>query len=278
MRRAVAALAAFACLALAGPAAADVRHAALGDVSATLSLTARSGSVDALRLSLKRAGRIVYTGPITTAAGRPGALRRQPPVRRFLDVRLRVLDLGGDGSGEAVVDLAERGAYCCSHSVIVGPGADGVYRPLELDWGSFGSAARFEPLAVGYAIVGGDARLEERYTPHVLSFEPIRIWNWQGGVVRDVSHAQPEIVRADLGRLLEERRTLLRRADHATIDLRGLLTAIAGDRLLLGQRALAARSLRADVAAGHARVSSGSGPTGAAFASDLLRLLDRLGY
>jgi hypothetical protein len=278
MRRAVAALAACACLALAGPAAADVRHAVLGDVSASLSLSSRAGSVGDLRLSLTRAGRVVFAGPITTAAGRPGALERRPPVRRFLGVRLRVLDLDGDGTGEAVIDLAERGAYCCSHSVIVGAGVDGAYRPLELDWGSFGSAARFQPLEHCYALVARDARLEERYTPHVLSVEPIRIWHWQDGAARDVSRAQPSIVRADLGRLLDERRTLLRRKDHPSIDLRGLLTAIAGDRLLLGQRALAVRFLRADVRAGRVRVSSGSGPTGRAFPAALLRLLTRLGY
>jgi hypothetical protein len=278
MRRAVAALAACACLALAGPAAADVRHASLADVSAILSLTSRAGSVGNLRLSLTRAGSVVFRAPITTASGRPGALERTPPVSRFLDVRLRVLDLDGDGTGEAVIDLAERGAYCCSHSVIVGAGAHGVYRPLELDWGSFGSSARFQPLPRGFAIIGRDARLEEHYTPHVLSFEPVRVWRWQDGVARDVSHAQRGIVRADLGGLLAERRALLRRKDHATLDLRGLLTAIAGDRLLLGQHALATRSLRADVAAGHVRISSGSGPTGAAFPPALLRVLARLGY
>ena len=278
MRRAVAALAACACLPLACPAAAEVRHASLADVSASLSLSSRAGSVGNLRLSLSRAGIVVFRAPITTASGRPGALEQTPPVRRFLDVRLRVLDLDGDGTGEALIDLAERGPYCCSHSVIVGAGADGAYRPLELDWGSFGSSARLQPLPRGFAIIGRDARLEERYTPHVLSFEPVRVWRWQEGVARDVSHAQRETVRADLGGLLAERRALLRRTDHATLDLRGLLTAIAGDRLLLGQRALAARSLRADVAAGHVGVSSGPGPTGAAFPPALLRVLARLGY
>jgi hypothetical protein len=278
MRRAVAALAACAGLAFAGPAAADVRHAVLGDVSASLSLTSRAGSYGDLRLSVRRAGAVVYSGAVTTASGRPGSLERTPPVRRFLDVRLRVLDLDGDGSGETVIDLAEPGAYCCSHTVIVGASAAGAYRPLELDWGSFGSAARFAPLERGYAIVARDARLEERYTPHVLSFEPLRVWYWQGGSVQDVSRGQPAFVRGDLATLLATRRTLLRRSDHASIDLRGLLTAIAGDRLLLGQRGLAARSLREDVAAGRVRVSSGSGPVGAAFPPALLRLLARLGY
>jgi hypothetical protein len=278
MRRAVAALAACACLLLAGPAAADVRRAALGDVSATLSLSSRAGSVGDLRLTLTRGGDVVFAGPITTASGRPGALVRRPLVRRFLNVRLRVLDLDGDGSGEAIVDLAERGAYCCSHSVIVGADADGTYRSVELDWGSFASAPRFDPLPQGYAIVGRDARLEERYTPHVLSFEPLRIRAWRAGVVEDVSHALPPLVRDDLGGLLATRRMLLRRPDHAGIDLRGLETAIAGDRLLLGERALAARALRADAAAGRLRVSSGWGPTGAAFPPALLRTLARLRY
>jgi hypothetical protein len=278
MRRAVAALAACVCLCLAGPAAADVRHASLGDVSASLSLTSHAGSYGDLRLTVTRAGTQVFDGPITTASGRPGALRRNPAVRRFLGVQLRVLDLDGDGVGEAVVDVDEQGAYCCSHAVIVGAGDDGVYRPLELDWGSFGSAPRYLPLARGDAIVGRDARLEERFTPHALSFEPVRVWSWHGGTVQDISKGQPRFVRDDLARLLATRRALLARKDHATIDLRGLLAAIAGDRLLLGQRGRAARSLRADVAAGNVRVSSGSGPTGAAFPSALLSLLARLGY
>ena len=279
MRRVVAAAAAVcACLGVAGPAAANVRHAALGDVSAELSLTRTAGLDGNLRLSLTRAGTVVFSGPIETFSGRPGQLERTPPVRRFLDVRLRVLDLDGDGSGEAVIDLAEPGAYCCSHSVIVGAGPDGVYRPLELDWGSYASAAQYLPLAHGVAIVARDARLEERYTPHVLSFEPIRIWAWSRGSVTDVSRARPQLVQRDLSRLLGLRRELLHRSDHATIDLRGLFAAIAGDRLLLGQRGLAARALGADVAAGNVRVASSGGPIGAAFPGALLGLLSALRY
>ena len=204
MRRAVAALAAAcACLACVGPAGAEVRHASLGDVRASLSLISRAGRYGDLRLSVTRGGTVVFAGPITTASGRPGALVRTPPARSFLGVVLRVLDLDGDGSGEAVVDLDEPGAYCCSHTVIVGAGSDGVYRPSELDWGSFGAAARSTRLEHGYAMVSRDARLEERFTPHVLSFEPVRIWAWRAGRVRDVSRAQPLLVRGDLGALLE---------------------------------------------------------------------------
>ncbi len=177
----------------------------------------------------------MFSGPITSASGRPGSRRNRPRVRRFLGARLRVLDLNGDGSGEVVVDLAEPGAYCCSHSVILGAGSDGVYRPLELDWGSYGSAAVAAPVKRGYVLVARDARLEERFTPHVLSFEPVRIWYWDHGAVQDVSRDQPTFVRGDLAHLLATRRALLRRADHATIDLRGLQAAIAGDRLLLGE-------------------------------------------
>jgi hypothetical protein len=279
MRRALAALVvACSLLALAGPASADVRRAQLGDVAAALSLTTRGGYVSNLRLTVTRAGTVVFSGPITTASGRPGSLVRTPPVRQFLDAHLRVLDLDGDGTGEAIVDLAERGAYCCSHSVIVGAGSDGSWRPLELDWGSFGSAAEPAPIKDGYLLVGRDARLEERFTPHVLSFEPVRIWRYDHGAVQDVSHQQPTFVQGDLSQLLTERRSLLHRSDHATIDLRGLLTAITGDRLLLGQAAAAKRLLQADVAAGNVRVSSGSGPIGAAFPPALLGLLARLGY
>ena len=279
MRHALAALvAAASMLVLALPAAADVRHAQLGDVAATLTLTQANGALGNLHLTVSKAGAVVFSAPITTAAGRPGALHRTPPVRTFLGVQLRVLDLDGDGSGEAVVDLTERGAYCCSHTVIVGAGADGSYHALELDWGSFAMAAVPKPIKDGYLLVGGDARLDERYTPHVLSFAPVRVWRYDRGVVQDVSREQPLVVQGDLSRLLAERRSLLRRSDHAQIDLRGLLTAITGDRLLLGQRAEAVALLRADVAAGNLRATSGSGPIGAAFPPALLALLARLGY
>ena len=57
MRRAFAALAAaFATLAFAGQAAADLRHARLGDVAAALSLTRQRGTVGNLRLVVTRAG------------------------------------------------------------------------------------------------------------------------------------------------------------------------------------------------------------------------------
>jgi hypothetical protein len=279
MRREVAALvAACALIAGAAPASADVRSAHLGDVSATLTLRSHAGVFGDLRLSVTRAGAVVFDGPITTASGRPGSLVRQPAVASFLGVRLRVLDLDGDGTGEAVVDLAERGAYCCSHSVIVGAGADGSYRPLELDWGSFGSAAVVRPIKAGYLLVGRDARLEERFTPHVLSFEPVRIWYWRRGVVQDDSSSQPLFVQPDLAGLLKTRAGLLRRSDHATLDLRGLDTAITGDRLLLGQRTAALRALQADVRAGRLTHASGPGPVGAAFPPALLKLLAKLGY
>jgi hypothetical protein len=279
MRSTVAALvAAGACLILAGPATADVRHATLGDVSATLTYTQHAGVESGLRLRVTRAGALVYSNPITTASGRPGALHQRPRVRQFLGAQLRVLDLNGDGTGEAVVDLAERGAYCCSHTVIAGTTAVGGWRAVELDWGSFGSAAEAEPIKDGYLLVGRDARLEERFTPHVLSFEPVQVWRWDDGIVQDVSKQQPLVVQGDLSHLLAEQRTLLRRPDHATLDLRGLATAIAGDQLLLGQVSEATQTLQADVAAGRLRVSSGSGPTGTAFPPALLALLGRLGY
>ena len=280
MARAVAALAAAcALLACAAPAGADVRHAALGDTAASLSSTgAGGGSIDHLRLRLTVAGTAVFDAPITTLAGRPGALERTPPVRRFLGAELRVLDLDGDGTGEAVIDLAEPGAYCCSHTVIVGRGPGGAYRRVELDVGSFGAAPTYVRSGPGYVLVSRDARLEERYTPHVLSFEPVRLWTWAGGALRDVSHDQPVLVRRDLRDLRRVRAQLLRRPDRATIDLRGLLAAIAGDRVLLGQRARAARELHADVAAGRARVASAGGPTNRAYARDVVRVLARLGY
>jgi hypothetical protein len=63
MRSAAAApVAACALTCLAAPASADVRRATLGEVSARLSLTARGGGVDHLRLPLRRAGTTVFAG------------------------------------------------------------------------------------------------------------------------------------------------------------------------------------------------------------------------
>jgi hypothetical protein len=264
-------------LVLAAPALADVRNAHLGDVSAALTLTHHDGYDSGLRLVVTKAGTTVWSGAITTREGRPGA-PATPRVRDFVDVELRVLDLDGDGTGEAVIDLAERGAYCCSHTTIIGAQADGTFAPLELDWGSYASAPVVTPIATGDLLVARDARLDERYTPHVLSFMPVRIWRYDHGTLQDASHDQPAVVQGDLSQLLHERAQLLHRSDHRTIDLRGLLTAIAGDRLLLGQQPQAVASLNADVAAGNVRVSSGGGPLGAKFPPALLKLLARLHY
>jgi hypothetical protein len=278
VKQAVAALVAVcALLAFSAAASADVRRATLGDVSARLVLTKHGGLLGNLELTVTRAGSVIYSAPVTTAEGRPGTAST-PRVKTFLDARLRVIDLNGDGTGEAIVDLAEQGAYCCSHTLIVGAGADGQYRPLELDWGSYASAEKIVPIKDGYLLVARDARLDERYTPHVLSFEPVRVWRWDHGAVQDVSRDQPLAVQGDLGELLRERARLLRRRDHRSIDIRGLMTAITGDRLLLGQRDKAVSALHADAAAGRFRVSSGTGPTGAAFPPALLALLGRLGY
>ncbi|MEO9176624.1 MAG: hypothetical protein ABI317_14010, partial [Gaiellales bacterium] len=91
----VALVAACSCLFLAGPAAADVRHAKLGDISATLSYTQHAGFESGLWLRVTRAGSLIYSNPITTAAGRPGALEQHPRVRDFLGAQLQVLDLDG---------------------------------------------------------------------------------------------------------------------------------------------------------------------------------------
>lgn len=264
-------------LVLAAPALADVRHAQLGDVSAALTYTHHDGTDSGLQLVLTKAGATVWSGSITTREGRPGA-PATPRVHGFADAELHVLDLDGDGTGEAVIDLAERGAYCCSHTVIVGTRADGSFGELELDWGSYASADTVTPIATGDLLVAHDARLDERYTPHVLSFMPVRVWRYDQGVIQDVSHDQPIAVQRDLGQLLSERRSLLRRPDHKTIDLRGLFAAIAGDQLLLGQRAQAVKALNADVASGNVRVASAGGPLGAKFPPALLKLLARLGY
>ena len=265
MRRAFAAFAAaFATLAFAGQAAADVRHARLGEVAAALSLTRQRGTVGNLRLVVTRAGTRVFSGPIATASGRPGALQETPRVRRFLDARVRVLDLNGDGVGEVVVDLAEPGAYCCSHSVIVGAGSDGVYRALELDWGSYGSAAVATPIKRGYVLVARDARLEERFTPHVLSFEPVRLWYWHHGAVQDVLAGAADGSSAATSHGCSRRgASCCDVPDHATLDLRGLQAAIAGDRLLLGEppgvAAPGRRSGRWDGWAAHLRAARRGG-------------------
>ena len=176
-------------------------------------------------------------GPITTASGRPGALERdaaRPPLPRRTGPRPRS-ERRRCGRGRRRSRRARR--------LLLQPQRDrrrrrdGVYRPLELDWGSFGIRSR-RPRRSSAATSSSarDARLEERFTPHVLSFEPVRLW-YCGPRRRPgrVARQQPTFVRRRLSHLLAPRRELLRRPDHATLDLRGLQGAIAGDRLLLGE-------------------------------------------
>jgi hypothetical protein len=112
----------------------------------------------------------------------------------------------------------------------------------------------------------------------VLSFTPVQIWRYHAGRLADVSKQEPALVRRDLASLLAERRQLLARRDHRTLDLRGLLVALTADRLLLGDRAAAERALDADVDAGLAKNVSAGGPSGSRFSPVLLTLLGTLGY
>jgi hypothetical protein len=162
-----------------------------------------------------------------------------------------------------MVDVAEPGAYCCARSVILGLAGGRVAR-IDRFWGGLSRAPELLPTGRGVLLVGRDARFEERWTPDVISAEPLRVLRYRDGRLVDVTHREPALLAADAGRLS----ALLRMLPRGT-DARGVVAALTADRVLLGQGAVARRALDRLVAS--ARV-------GAAFRDELLRFLVRTGY
>ena len=237
--------------------------------------TQHDGYVSDLHLVVTKANKKVWSGDLTTREGRPGA-PASPQVHDFVSARRTCARPRRRRRGRDIAQLDERGSYCCSHTVIIGVRGDGAFN--RSSWTGGATARPRPPRSAGEVLVAGDDRLDERYTPHVLSFTPVRIWRYDHGTVTDVSKQQPLIVTRDLSRSAGEQR----RAAGARITRRSTCAACSRRSPATSCCSASAprrrRRCRPTCAAGKVKVASAGGPLGAKFPPALLALLGKLGY
>jgi len=195
---------------------------------------------------------------------------------------VRIRDLDGDGEPEVLVDQDTGGAHCCLGVTVLGLtrdalGAPSGYRATSRGFASSGYVLR---TIDGAAILAsGDVRFEDRWTAHVLSAVPLRLWRFSAATGRfvDVTAEHPDRIRSD-------RRALRRTLDRVLrdrADARGSAAAWAADSYRLGLRDRALRTLRrwADRRVLLPREGGRrSAAANRAFVRGLDRLLRRLGY
>jgi hypothetical protein len=257
------------------PAVAATQHAALGDVSATLSYDSLGrGRYRDLRLTIARLGRTVHDAPLEVRGCaapfcRPGgALTRRA---------LTVADLDGDAEPEVLVDAYAGGAHCCVVTQVFRLRPDATYGAVAHDWRDAGYRLRDLDGDGRPEWRSGDTRFAFRYSSFASSRFPVAIWRLEQGRFTNVTDAYPALVRADGRRW---RREYLRQRNesgpHAGEQL-GALAAWAADGYRLGRRAGMRRFLRAELRAGRLRGKPG-GTRGQAFIADLDRFLTHAGY
>jgi hypothetical protein len=261
---ALAALAAAAVLT--GAASAKELQASLGSVAATVTWRPAAGGLTArdVQLTVTRAGVTVLDGPVTIDG------------KKTMDVptNLRVVDLVGDGEPEILLDLYTGGAHCCTVSLVERfDSVAATYQQTVHDWGDPGYRLRNLDGSGTPEFVTGDDRFAYAFACYACSALPIQIWRFEPSGFQNVTRQFPSLVRKDATAVWND----YRRAHRRGQDVRGILSAWAADRALLGKAAGAFARLRRLAARG---ILDGDPPwpSGQRYVRDLRRSLRAWGY
>ena len=260
-----AALAVLAALGAAQPAAAASRSASLGDVTATLTFRGHAPTYRDERLTIARAGTIVYDRPVWAA--------QCGHACGPLGVRVR--DLDGDGSAEVLLDLTSGGPHCCAiEQVFFADVAS--YRKRERNFGDAGARLVDLDQDGRWEFLSADGAFADAFTAHASSGLPIQIMAFTAGRFHDVTTAYPRLIAADAARWLKLYRSM---AKTAYVDSEGMIAAWAADESRLGHACSVHRFLLRQARAGHLN-SALAGPRlrGRRFVTALERFLRRHGY
>ena len=239
-------------------------------VRASITYTERDFLYETLRVKVVRSGRTALDVPIQRL-GCPDCAGSRP-----VDVAVRDLD---GGEPEVLLDLYTGGAHCCSVSLILrwDPGVR-RYRSTFAYWGNYGRRLvdlDHDGLPEFSAF---DERFLYEYSAYVFSSAPIRIVQYRGGALVDVTRRFPEAIRKDAARNLGYYRK--GRADLGNTDVRSFVAAYVADEYLLGDPARAKRVL--DVALRRGDLGRGKTllgwPAGRAFVAKLMLDLKTWGY
>jgi hypothetical protein len=183
----------------------------------------------------------------------------------------QLVDFGSSRGPTALIWLWTGGAHCCTvvRAVSIPDGATAAR-----NFGDFG--ARLAVLRGQRVLVSADDRFAYLFTSYASSGAPVQIFRFRGGRFITVTRQFPDAIAADQSRWWR----LTQRARRSQGEARGVFAAWAADTCALGKKADVSRELAIAVAADAFSPPSGEpgGPTGAQYASTLLRKLTAWGY
>jgi hypothetical protein len=252
-------------------AAARTETAHLGAVTATLSFKGRYPRFSDERLSIARAGRVVYNRPVHSALC--GAMC-DPLSFSGKASAVHAVDLEPGGEPSVVLDLYSGGAHCCSIAQVFSyDPAAGTYAVKEHDFGDPGY--RFVDLQHNglNEFLTADDSFAYEFTDFAASGMPIQILVFSDGRFRDVTRSYPRQIAKDAAGWLK---AFKRQSSSHYADTVGVIAAWAADEDLLGHEAMVNRFLRQQAKAGHLNSALGGG--GKRFVTKLKAFLRRRGY
>jgi hypothetical protein len=240
-------------------------------VSAEFSYRERGGVISDAHLKIGRAGRMLVDSDLTRADCPNCPTWR--PAGRFV---LRSLD--ADAEPELVLDFFSGGAYCCTYSLVFRyDAASDAYVRQRWSWGTAGYRFVNVDGTGPPELLSADHRFDSAFGPHAVSLEPLQIWRYDAGRLRDVTRRFPGRIKADARShwklYLKVRKSELR-------EVRGILPAWLADQIMVGRaqagwKALEAAYQRGEL--GRGRMKDGY-PAGRRYLAALRTFLRRTGY
>ncbi|MBF2098693.1 MAG: hypothetical protein IGQ88_09995 [Gloeomargaritaceae cyanobacterium C42_A2020_066] len=177
-------------------------------------------------------------------AGRPAMILPFPAAMRVRAVDITAIDLDGDQEPELLLDVAEPGADCCSHTFIYYWMAEEEgYEAFHQFWGhhvsgyrpaGFAGPTQLRPWGAGPSLyfMGRDDRFQETVIPRGADLGPVQIWAWQSRTLAEVTPQFPGATQASATRHWQAFQRY-RRAGQRELA-QAALAAYAADRTRLG--------------------------------------------
>lgn len=239
-----------------------------GTVRAQLTYRATSPVVNPhITLSITRAGRRLYDGPVTARA-----------CGAYCDVAfghaVQVLDLLPNGEPNVLVNLYTGGAHCCSVSeIFTYDPATRHYRILTHNFGDPGfRLAHFGPTTVFQT---ADDRFAYAFTDYAASGLPLQLLHFNGSALINVTRHYPRLIARDAATYLAAYRAQARQHWSDTV---GIIAAWAADEDELGNSAQVAHFLHTQALAGHLNSGIPGLAHGLKFVRELTTFLKETGY
>jgi hypothetical protein len=271
--------------AAAAPASAATRTetASQGQVSATFSYDYKKTALGIydfsnLHVTIDRAGARLVDEPLEDAQCN-GCASWPADGGSKATQSVTVRDLDGDDEPEVLVDLFSGGANCCWYTIsyrydenqnkyvkkTLRPGLSFPYVLKDLDHNGI---PEFRSV---------DYRFAYKYGSNADTPRPLRIFNWMGGKLVDVTVGFPKLAARDAADMYKG---YLRYRKSKDVNVRGLLAAYLADSYNAGNGRVAWRRVVAAYRRGDVdkRFTGDSGPHGAAYLKSLRSFLKKLGY